>query len=196
MEPNRVQETPTTPLAPFRKSLLDGDGKAVWWNSNDVRDHLALGYDYPETLAARQAGNYSTALLQWANEALGWVTADPAIKDPSKASESDLGHFDEQIGQFVASFPDKLMVDGVTPLPAQALYISSQASPQTGPQVSTMAKVSVSKPAQAPLRHPKIKRALAQSAHDPSFGERFGDLGNLVKDGKMIQWNVTFAVDK
>ena len=193
MEPARVQETPTTPLAPYRKSK-DASGNSVWWTSNDVRDHLALGYDYPQTLAARQSGNYSRALLQWANQQLGWVTANPDVKDPSKASKSDLNHFETQIKQFVASFPNDLSIDGVTPLPFKDLHISSQPSPQ----ISAGADHLVSKAAQVTLGHPILARVLEHAIpkHEATFHERFGDLGHLIKHDKMIQWNITFAVDK
>ncbi|GKT69134.1 tyrosinase precursor [Colletotrichum tofieldiae] len=59
VEPGRLAETPQTPLVPFRKGLT-ADSKPIWWTSNDCRNHLELGYDYPQTAAARRSGDIPT----------------------------------------------------------------------------------------------------------------------------------------
>lgn len=210
VEPTPLTETPTTPLAPFRKAV-DQSGNTTWWTSNDVRDHTKLGYDYPQTMVARQTGDYAGSLLQWANQELGYVAGGNA--DPSQASKPDINHFEGQISETVEAFPATISIDGTTPLASEDLVISSQAASTSQPattsrDISTMEEpTSTSHQSSGPVAAVKdaahkakalLARVTKRSTPQPqqTLQQRLGNLDSLVKDGKMTQWNASFAVDK
>jgi hypothetical protein len=226
----------------------------------DTRNHLKLGYDYPQTYAARtQGGDLAQNLTAWANQELGWVF--PGNQNPG-ASKIDLAHFETQITTRVSCFPDQILVDGTSPLDPNDQYISSAAAsaPASAPGTATATAVSEVKTSSLPLMQKKVvttpankdpsgtasganiqpketasvaastvskvasnaaskvseavQRVLPKAVggvskapvvghapvtiptHRPTFEQRFGKLGNLVKDGKMTQWNVSYGVDK
>lgn len=185
VEPAGENETPSTPLAPFRKAVSGSD--TTWWTSNDLKDTRTIGYDYPQVATARQSGNLVSGLVAWANAALGW--ADPSHFKQKSSDQGALDHFvKEQIPHAVLSFPQRVLVDGSTPLPAGTDYLSSGAghTANGGPVVHAAA-----------VAQRVLKSAAAAPPTKPSFSDRFGDLGNLVSaDGKMNQWHVTFGVEK
>ena len=200
VEPANENETPTTPLVPFRRAL-NGQSEPTWWKATDLRDYLSLGYDYPQTAAARQTGDLATGLTSWANTELGWAVP-PGSGDPAQPDQQPLVHLKQQITEPVEAFPSPILVDGTTPLGQDDQYISSSATAssttQTLPVLSKIAK-----PAHAVSKMVSPRKDIAQKsiksalpAHKPAFDDRFGGLGNLVSQGKMTQWNASFGVDK
>jgi tyrosinase len=245
VEPPHIGETPNTNLAPFRKSI-DAQGKITWWNSLDTRNHLKLGYDYPQTYAARTqaGGDLVKNLTAWANQELGWVV--PASQN-SSASKIDLTHFENQIATRVSCFPTQVLVDGVVSLDSDDQYISSLAQTPIITATATVPEVKAAVPvlqkkflttsaptngkaatgAAASVVAPVTKLASKVTAHvaaalpavakpstaaaipasithapvtiptqKPTFDQRFGDLGKLVDNGKLTQWNISFGVDQ
>ncbi|OHW91286.1 tyrosinase precursor, partial [Colletotrichum incanum] len=126
VEPGRLAETPQTPLFPFRKALT-ADSKPIWWTSNDCRNHLELGYDYPQTAAARRSGDIVRSLTAWANSQLGWL----APRSPEPADEGARTQLKRQINQSMPFFPSRVLIDGTTPLRNGQTFIGSMAAPTT-----------------------------------------------------------------
>lgn len=176
VEPKHEPETPTTPLAPFRKAI-NGD-ETVWWTSNDARDHTKLGYDYPETKEARATADPVASLHAWANIEVGWV-ADFGHKNTPL-----LEHLKKQIAESAPALPKPLVIDDAIAWDPNEQYLASDAT--TTPSIKARALMR----AAAPVLHKIVAN------HAPSFEDRFGEFGNLVKDGKMTQWNASFGVDK
>lgn len=181
VEPANENETPATPLAPFRKALNDA-GNPTWWQAVDVRDYLSLGYDYPQTLAARKSGNLAAGLTAWANAELGWVTPQGG-GNAGQPDHDDQVHLQQDVKQYVPAFPPQVLLDGTTPLDPDEQYISSSAQP-----------VAPTAAAHQLVLQKAIKRAVPTAK--PNFNDRFANLGNLVSQGEMTQWNATFGVDK
>lgn len=224
VEPGSLSETPHTPLVPFRKGLAPGSAGPIWWTSDDCRDHLALGYDYPETAAARRSADAVRSLTAWANAQLGWL----APRNPRPADEGARARLRQQIKQPIPAFPSKILVDGKTPLGAGQTFIGSMAvSPR--PTVATVASVALSRPkrmmakVKTAVKSMSVKRkkgvsaitttetiAVKQSPReltqkvlstalpeaDVDFNRCYGHLGDLISQHKMTQWNVTFSVNK
>ena len=179
VEPAREFETPDTPLAPFRKAI-DGN-TTTWWTSKDVRYHTKLGYDYPETRAASQSPKPVEYLTKWANIEVGWV------KSGAQSNTPWLDQLKKQISEAAPSLPKPFVVDESTTWDPQEQYVSSAAA-----ELATAISSKVSALVQTAA--PVLQRTLL--AHEPSFEERFGSLGNLVQNGQMTRWNASFTVDK
>ncbi|KAK2042757.1 Di-copper centre-containing protein [Colletotrichum somersetense] len=126
VEPGHLAETPRTPLVPFRKGLT-ADSKPIWWTSNDCRSHLNLGYDYPQTAAARKSGDVVRSLTAWANTQLGWL----APRNPKPADEGARAQLKRQINQPMPFFPPKVLIDGTTPFRNGQAFIGSMATSMT-----------------------------------------------------------------
>ncbi|EFQ32588.1 hypothetical protein CGRA01v4_09590 [Colletotrichum graminicola] len=126
VEPGRLAETPRTPLVPFRKGLT-ADSKPIWWTSNECRNHLDLGYDYPQTAAARKSGDIVRSLTAWANTQLGWL----APRSPRPADEGARAQLKRQINQPMPFFPLKVLIDGKTPFSNGQAFIGSMATTMT-----------------------------------------------------------------
>ncbi|KAF6830947.1 tyrosinase [Colletotrichum musicola] len=223
VEPGSVSETPRTPLVPFRKGLTPGSGAPVWWTSNDCRDHLALGYDYPETAAARRSADAVRSLTAWANTQLGWL----APRSPRPADEGAWSRLRRQVTQPIPAFPAKVLVDGKTALGAgQAFNGSMAVSPRslvaaavpaapsrprrilakakaavrsTSPRrkgtnsIKTTETIAVKESTQEQTQN-VLARALPEA--DVDFKRCYGHLGGLANQHKITQWNVTFSVNK
>jgi tyrosinase len=204
VEPADEKETPATPLAPFRRAL-HGQSEPTWWKSTDVRDYRSLGYDYPQTAAARQTGDLAAGLTAWANTELGWAVP-PGSGDPGQPDQQALVHLKQQITEPIQALPSQILLDGTTPLNQGEEYISSSAQAvATEPsKIQTQSVLSaIAKPAQAAMKMVSPRKDVAQKslksalpAHKPGFNDRFGGLGDLVSQGKMTQWNASFGVDK
>ncbi|KAF6808219.1 tyrosinase, partial [Colletotrichum plurivorum] len=214
---------PRLRLVPVRKGLTPGSGALVWWTSDDCRDHLALGYDYPETAAARRSADPVRSLTAWANTQLGWL----APRSPRPADEGARSWLRRQITQPVPAFPAKVLVDVKTPLGAGQAFIGSMA---TSPRslATAAAPAALSRPkrilakAKAAVRSISVRRkginsimttetiaveestqeqaqnvlARALPEADIDFKRCYGHLGDLVNQHKVTQWNVTFSVNK
>ncbi|KAF4827508.1 Tyrosinase [Colletotrichum tropicale] len=144
VEPGSLPETPRTPLAPFRKGLTT-DAKPIWWTSNDCRNHLDLGYDYPQTAAARKSPDPVRSLTAWANTQLGWL----APRNPQPADEGARAQLKRQIVQPIPFFPAKVLIDGATALRAGQAFIGSMA---TSPRETTVTPAVVAKSLSRPRR--------------------------------------------
>ncbi|OBR08255.1 Tyrosinase [Colletotrichum higginsianum IMI 349063] len=223
VEPGRLAETPRTPLVPFRKGLTAAS-KPIWWTSNDCRNHLDLGYDYPQTAAARRSGDVVRSLTAWANAQLGWL----APRSPRPADENARTQLKRQITQPMPFFPSKVLIDGTTPLSSGQAFIGSMAAPMTAKISAANTTVSVSRrlatrakaaikdlslgrkqkvradgttgPGSSRKLTPQQLSQLVLSTALPSkhldFNNCYGHLGDVISHHKMTQWNVTFSVDK
>ncbi|KAL0937178.1 tyrosinase [Colletotrichum truncatum] len=220
VEPGSLSETPRTPLVPFRKGFT-ADSRPIWWTSNDCRNHLDLGYDYPQTAAARMSSDPVRSLTAWANTQLGWL----APRNPRPADEGARTQLKRQIIQPIPSFPSKVLIDGTTPVRPGQAFIGSMATAS-----STLASGPVSRSLSRPRRFiakaskavKKLKKIVkpgisskdvaaannlsqkvvenvlsaALPASDVDFGRCYGHLETLISQQKMTQWNVTFSVNK
>lgn len=195
VEPANEKETPKTPLAPFRRAL-DSQSKPIWWKSLDLREYRNLGYDYPQTAAARQTGDLVAGLTSWANAELGWATP-PGSGAPGQPDQQDRVNLKHQFTQRIPAFPESILVDGTTPLYQDEEYISSSA-PVVVAEAATMAE-----PPQVALATVSSTNAVAKNApksalstYKLDFNARFGGFDNLVSQGRMTQWNASFGVEK
>jgi len=204
VEPANENETPITPLVPFRRAL-DATSKPTWWKATDLKDYRSLGYDYPQTAAARQTGDLAAGLIAWANAELGWAVP-PGSGDPGQPDQQALAHLNQQITEPVEAFPKPILVDGTTPLDQGEEYISSSAQAVVTESSTTQTPSvlsAIAKPAEAVTKIVSPRKNVAQKSlksalptHKPDFNHRFGGLGDLVSQGKMTQWNASFGVDK
>jgi len=163
-------------LAPFRKAF-NGD-ETVWWTSNDVRDHTKLGYDYLETKEASATDDPVASLQKWANIEVGWVG------DFSNKNTPLLDHLKKQITEQAPALPKTIVVDDTTKWNPDEQYLASAATTTSSIKPSSLVR------AAAPVLHRTV------AIHNPSFEDRFGGLGDLVKDGKLTRWNASFGVNK
>ena len=199
IEPSGIEEKPSSPLVPFRKQLTNNG--PVWWTSDDLRDWTALGYDYPQIPTKK--GDLA-ALNAWVNEAYEWTTvngAPPSFEDVLQ----------QQILHPVQVLPQVIKIDGKHLLPDGDLHIRglapqlSQSSQPLQPEVKAASGNNGANVAngahQVPLAShftsmPKKKLPTTTIKAAPTFEQRFGHLGELVKDGKMTQWNASIRVEK
>ena len=84
-------------------------GKDVYWKSNDLRDHRALGYEYPETAAARRQTQepFVQALRRWANSELGWLGRITSQGDPAA-----IARLNDSLTRSIPFFPKEVLIDG------------------------------------------------------------------------------------
>jgi hypothetical protein len=68
--PLGTEETPESPLVPFRKGY-NQDNSPRWWTSNEVRDCRSIGYLYPELA---KPGVDERSLRQWVIDNYEWAT--------------------------------------------------------------------------------------------------------------------------
>jgi hypothetical protein len=92
-------------------------GRDVYWKSNDLRDHRAIGYEYPETAAARRATRetYVQSLRRWANTELGWLGRVTREGDPTA-----LARLNDSLNRNIPFFPKEILIDGDRNRPLRA----------------------------------------------------------------------------
>lgn len=191
IEPSGIGEKPSSPLVPFRKKVTDNG--PIWWTSDDLRDWTTLGYNYPQIPTKK--GDLA-ALNAWVNEAYEWTTVNgtpPSFEDLLQG----------QILHPVQVLPEVIKVDGKHLLPDGDLHMRGMPPQRLQPAVKAASNVKgvngahqvsltshfTSTPTEKQTTTTTIKAA-------PTFDQRFGHLANLVKDGKMIQWNASIRVEK
>ena len=168
--PVGTNETPESPLVPFRKHRHP-DGTPIWWTSKEVRYCRSLGYTYPELAKT----NSDVLLLrQWVIDNYEWATISG---DPPPLETM----FNTEDLERVELFPERLQIDGRGPpidIPKERFVYGRDIAKSVGAIPRILAKCFV--------------RSESSSAAE----KRYKHLKGLIKNGKLTHWNVTIKVKK
>ena len=165
-----TNETPDSPLVPFRKHRHQ-DGTPIWWTSKEVRHCRSLGYTYPELAKT----NSDVVLLrQWVIDNYEWTTISG---DPPPLETV----FDTEDLEGVELFPERLQVDG-------------RGSPIDVPKEKVIYGKNLAKSVGAIPR--TLGKCFMRSERSSPAEKRYKHLKGLIKDGKLVHWNATIKVKK
>ena len=167
--PIGTDETPETPLVPFRKNRYE-DGRPIYWTSNDVRYCTTLGYTYPELV---KTNSHPDELRQWVIDNYEWTTisGDPPPLETVFNTEDLKG---------VELFPEKLQIDGrgpVVDIPKERFVYGRSVAKSVGAIPRLLGKC--------------FKRSEQSGPH-----KRYQHLEGLIKDQRLTHWNATIKVEK
>lgn len=195
------QQTPSTPLFPFRSG--GSRQNPEWFTSDDVKQWQTLGYDYAikDTLHRNIAlANASgSAINSWINRTYQWASLGTDAPIPAIGYPLNLAG--------ASNLPAIWKIDGIEPQiphdkaapPNRHTFLrEAVAAPVRVAAESVQAPPAQAHPAQAVLSTdgPHDTHAAAKTPDNDWVKEQFGHLGNLVKDGKMTQWSVSVVVEK
>lgn len=167
VSPVGTDENPESPLVPFRRSR-DGD-QTTWWTSNELRDCRTLGYNYPELA---KAGQNVASLRQWVTDSYEWATiyGDPPPWKTLAETAGSLGN--------IEALPDVIRIDDTGQPVSKTPVIEEQE------EEASLAE-----------RFAKIFHRNSDTAAGDAR-DRYRHIRPLIRDGQLIQWNLTIRVEK
>lgn len=96
-----------------------------------------MGYDYPETAAARQdSDGYVAGLRKWANKTLGWADPSTSWWRRTAPDEDVIRDLEDSVDNQIPFFPSRVLVDGRNRLSDTIEFIGSKA-PRTQSDTAT-----------------------------------------------------------